>query len=350
MPDSKLTTFTLPPNGDRVTTPELDTANNGYRFVVEGTVRSSYDGREFDALYRTNSAGEFVEPHSLLQWTSPSVILESSDTATHRYVFRLPANSAANGETAGLRVNVDQLVSDYLIPPSEVKAALSGSFQVSVIEVPLAPASPWTTAALVGLPAAVVITGVGLVIRRRIVLRGLSDDLAACLVRIEGKSRVARSAVGRDKGRAQLLADRLSAVRDGAAALVRQIQGLRESQLLVDRSSVEKEVQALRDRAFKMKDASMRAEAEAAMLEKSKALQMLDELNAAETRSAMRLTKIESILDSACLSLRASARGPMETRPEEALQRELDAEVKAIREVTREMEEVRELSVGLVGR
>jgi hypothetical protein len=348
MPDSELTTFTLPPNGDRVTTPELDPANNDYRFVVEGTVRSSYDGREFDALYRTNAAGEFVEHHSLLQWNPPDVILGSSNTAAHRYVFRLPANAAA--KTAGVRVDVDQLVSDYLIPPSEVKAALSGSFHVSVLQAPLAPASPWTTAILVGLPAAAVMTGVGLVIRRRIALRGLSDDLAACLVRIEEKSRVAKSALGRDKGRAQPLADRLGAVRDGAAALVRQVQGLRDSQLLVDRPSVEKEVQALRDRAFKMKDTDMRREAEAAMLEKSKALQMLDELNAAETRSAMRLTKIEAILDSACLSLRASARGPIETRPEEALQRELDAEVRAIREVTREMEEVRELSVGLVGR
>jgi hypothetical protein len=62
--------------------------------------------------------------------------------------------------------------------------------------------------------------------------------------------------------------------------------------------------------------------------------------SAPRTRAALRLTKIEAVLDTACLTLRNLPPQENSVPVEETLRQELDAEVAAIREVAREIESV----------
>jgi hypothetical protein len=206
-----------------------------------------------------------------------------------------------------------------------------------VLQTPLAVVTPWPLIAWTSLPAALLVGGMGWVIRRRMALRGLSPELQARLERIERKHRAARAAMGQERMRLFPLEERLTAVRDGAVTLTRRIQDLRNARCLVDSRALEVEMAQLQGDLATLADEAARREGEIAVGEKRKTLAILREMEQAEARCGMRLSKIEAVLESTCLTLRRPKTGPAEEPAEELLRRELDAEVAAIGEVAREL-------------
>ena len=71
------------------------------------------------------------------------------------------------------------------------------------------------------------------------------------------------------------------------------------------------------------------------LAKKRESLEMLDELRRAEAACSMRLTRIDALLDTTRLTLRSAS---VQASPsgEDALCRDLDAEVAAIREAARD--------------
>jgi hypothetical protein len=347
----------LPPTGDWVLTPELgDVGRFRYRVVLEGVFRFAYSGARFDAVYKAGPDGAFTQPHRYLAWRQGgdrrprAPALESEDPVRHRYVFRIPNEWRLQGQSVGVRVDVDQLVNEFLIPPSEVRSALSGDVRMTVLQTPLAPANPWPLIAWTSLPAALLAGGAGWVIRRRMAFRGLSPELQARLARIEQRCRAARAALGPAHGRLFPLEERLTAVREGAVSLARQLQDLRDARRLTDQRTLEAEMTLLQGRLATLTDATARREGEIALGEKRKTLTALSEMERAEARCAMRLSKIEAVLESTCLTLRERRTGPASEPAEDSLRRELDAEVAAIAEVTGEIAGCEALPVPPAGR
>jgi hypothetical protein len=337
MPDTELVRAPLAPTGDRLLTPPLrGPAHASYRVVLEGVYTFGYNGEPFDALYRTGPEGPFTRRHAFIQWTPREPALVSADQERHRYVYQIPPEWGASGQSVGVRVDIDRFVDEFLISPSEVRGALAGSMQFTTVEHPLVEPFPWALLVGAGMPTALVLAGAAVVIRRRMALAGLAGDLQDATVRIERKYRQAQAAVRRQPGGFMAVGGRLDEVRQGAAALIQQIQGLRRAQRLTDRRAVEAELAALQRRLEGVSDPGALREGEAALAERRKALALLDDAARAESRCAMRLAKIEAVLDTAVLSLRSVSLAAPAAPAEEALRGELDAEVAAIREVARE--------------
>lgn len=330
MPENVLTRSELRPDGTLLLTPALDPGRFGYRVVLEGVFTFAYTGEQFDALYRDHGTGKFTDRHSYLQWQPEAGVLESADPAAHRYVFRLPATAVKPGESAGVRVDIDHFVSDVLIPPSEVRSQMRGSLGIQVMQVPLAPPSPWSVG-WVGVPAAVTIGCIGWVVRRRMAFQGVPDEVASQLARIERKCRAARGLVTRRHERLFPLAGRIGALQEAAFDLARELRSLHSSRRFLERPVLEREIAELaasRD--------SVRPEARAALAEKRKNLILLDQSQEAESACRLRLTRIEAVLDSACLTLRSDSE-PVGGHLAEDLCRDLDAELGALREMARSL-------------
>ena len=335
MPDSELASFRFRPDGDRVLTPPLDSSRFAYRIVLEGVIRFAHSGLEFDAVNRSGTGGPFSERHQYLQWSPLAPVLEREDPYRHRYVFRVPPEWDLRGDSVGVRLDLDQLVREYLITPSEARSALSGELRITVLQAGLTGAWAIPPAAW---PAAAAIAGTAWVVRRRMLLAAPARErsLQEAVRRIERKYRAARAAAGSKEGRLLPIRERLTGVREGARALERQIRDLRRARGLKDRRSLERDLEALQSQLEACADAQVRAEGERALGEKRKSLLLVEDMEQAEARCLMRLDKIEAVLDSTCLALRSAALSRTGDRTAEAeaeLCRDLDAEVAAVREV-----------------
>jgi hypothetical protein len=337
MPDQEIASFVLKPTGDFALAPiPKGPEAKEYRVVIEGELHFAHTDETFDAVYTMPQDGAFMHRHDYLRWSVP-VTLESEDATRHRYVFKVPATQNMAGQSIGVQVDVDKFVNDFLLPPSEIRKMLSGEMRVTVSQVLLPPVSPWPMIGWAAVPVLALAGGVGVVIRRRMALRGLSPDLQNHLGSIEQKFRTACAALTRKPAGDAPLQDRLTAVKAGAAQLIRQIQDLRNTQRLVDRPAIESQVLRLERHLSTLSDTAAKREGEMALTEKRKALTLLDDLQRAEHRAALRLTKIEAVLDTTCLTLRNLPKNESSVPAEETLREELEAEVAAIQEVARDM-------------
>jgi hypothetical protein len=301
--------------------------------VLEGVFTFHYTDTRFDALYGTGPDGLFARRHPYLQWSPREPLLESEDLNRHRYQFLVPAEWKLAGQSIGLRVDTDRFVDEFLIPPSEVRSALTGEMTLRVLP-PAAPGSLWAMMAAASLPATVVAGGVGWVVWRRMALQGLPPELQEQLVRINRKHRKARAALG--PFLSPRLRETLGAVHAGAWSLARQIRALHNARSHLDDLSLQAGAEQLEQELARLTDPAARADGQAALAEKRKTLEVLDEMELVQKRSTLRLTAIEAALDTACLSLR---RPPESSAPfVGSVLRELEAEVRAIAEVEREIQ------------
>jgi hypothetical protein len=330
--NSELAYTRLQPTGERLLTPPLGEV--GARIVLEGVFTFHYTGARFDALYMTGPDGLFARRHPYLQWSPREPLLESEDLNRHRYQFRVPAGWNLEGQSLGLRVDVDRFVDEFLIPPSEVRGALTGEMTLRVLPPPATPGSLWAMMAAASLPAAAVAGGVGWVLWRRMALQGLPPELQEQLVRINRKHRIAHAALG--PSRSPRLQETLGAVHAGAWSLARQIRALHTARSQIDGLSLQSEAERLEQELDRFADPIARAEGKAALAEKRKTLEILDEMELLQKRSTLRLATIEATLDTTCLSLRRPP--PGSGAPfEDPVLCELEAEVTAIAEVEQEI-------------
>jgi hypothetical protein len=331
MPETEVATA-LVTAGGQVLTPALDQSRFGYRIVLRGLARFAYTGEEFDAVHRTGDP----EPHDYLAWTPAPPVLVAQDRFLHHYIFEVPREWSLKGQSVGVGINVDRLVERYLIPPSEVRSQLSSEIRMVVRQAPLVPPNPLMDVARVSVPAALALTAVGLVIRRRMAFRGMTPALAEQALRIDRKYRAACAAVSAEQARQFPLQARLAALKASSDDLVRRTRSIQSARRASTQEALAAEIAALERRTVTLADAAARRDGELALAEKRGALSLLDELAEAETRCLMRLARIEAALDATCVSLRRSQAGEAAERPEDAVCRELDAEVAAIREAARD--------------
>jgi hypothetical protein len=313
-------------------------AQYGYRVVVEGVVTFAHTGERFDALYRAGKDGDFARRHDLLAWSPAPLEPVRADRAAHRYEYLLPREW--EGQSAGLRFNTDRLVTEFLIPPSEVATALSGSLKFTLLRVPVAPPSLLGLVGVAAVPALLGGGGLAFLLHRRRLFMGLAPDLRLQAERLEQKYRVARAALSAEQNRVLPLAQRLSDLREGGHRLIRRVQTLRQVQEGMDRRKLTSEVNALRQQLSGLTEERARREGELALEEKRKSLALLEALAASEAECTLRLQRIESLLGSASLTLRyehlQNATHATETT-DEALCQDLDAELSALREVSGEI-------------
>lgn len=340
MPDTEIAAFTLSPGGGQILTPPLGERDTyGYRIVLEGLFRFGYTGETFDAVYRWSADGAAPERHRYVKWAPADPVLESEDRAAHRYVFRVAPGGVvgSSDDSVAVGVDPDSFIDRYTIPLSEVRQALSGRVTLTVRRFPLVPFSPWPLVGWIGLPTALAAGGLGLVIRRRMALQGLAQDLQIYVGRIEEKGRAARGVLSRQDRRLTPVAERVSALRAAALALTRRTQQIRDARLLTDGGLLETEIGVLERAVASASDSEARRRAEMALAQKRRSREMLDELARAETNCTLRLAHIEAVLDTVCLTLRSAATASPVAAPEERLCRTLDAEVAAIHEAAGEM-------------
>lgn len=340
MPDTTIGSFTLNPSGGQILTPPLGERDTyGYRIVLEGVLHFGYTGEVFDAVYRWDAGESVPQRHSYLKWTPDVPILESEDRQAHRYVFRIAqgGNLPASDSSVAVGVDADRFIDRYTIPLSEVQRSLSGDMTITVQQFPLAPSSPWSLVGWVGLPTVLAVGGLGVVVRRRMALRGLDEDLLTSLDRIEQKARRTRASLSRQDGRLAPVAERLSDLRGAALALIRQIQETRDVRRQSDVGCLEAEIEALERRSAALGEPEAQRQTERTLEQKRRSRDLLNDLERAETNSALRLNSIEALLDTTCLTLHSARIATSAAPAEETLCRALDAEVAAIHEAAREM-------------
>jgi hypothetical protein len=336
MTEEQIANIQLPPTGDRVLTPPLRSGRDRrYRIRLEGVYRfepPKLGSEEFDALYRTGQWGPFSRRHEYLDWSPVTPSLVSEDAAAHRYVFEIPAGAVPDGSSLGVRLNVDRFVNEYLITPSEVRSALHGELRAAVVQVSPAPVSLWGALAWTAVPTAVLAGGLGFVLRRRMALRGIPDDLQEAVLAIDRKYRTARAASGSGHARLFPLHDRLSGLRRGAFELAREVHALRAARSGLDRPSLEREVAALEARTASLADPDAARESWSLLRERQKSLELLADLERVERLAGTRLERISAALDTACLTLRSGQLKTADPQGSELLH-SLDAELAALREV-----------------
>jgi hypothetical protein len=328
----RLTNDELRPNGDRLLTPSLDPERFAYQVVIEGVFTFGYTGEQFDALYRDRGTGRFTERHPHLHWSPVEPHLVSEDREGHRYVFTFPPGALRPGASAGVRVEIDRFISEFLIPRSEVDRQLSGALTVQVLRSPLAATPTWGFGVLVGLPTLAVLGGAAWVLRRRMAFQGLPPELAEQIARIDRKAAAARAALRGARAGVFPLRERLVALQEAGVALTREIRKIRASHQLLDRAHLEREIADLARQAEAR--GAPHPEAERLLAEKRQNLLLLESAEEAEAACRLRLSRIETMLDAACLTLRRpeGITTPGATDPD-ALCRDMDAELSALREL-----------------
>jgi hypothetical protein len=337
MPDAFSFSFT--PDGSIFSIP----LQEGHDTTVDlnGVFNFAENGKPYDALYTTDAqSGQWTQAHTYLEWLPEAPPLASEDKGRHRYIFRVPAEWIQEKKSLSVRVNLEKFVEDFIhlgLTPSQVRAALSGELQVNVAHLPLAvPLLP--RIAPVAIPALVVAGGVALVVRRRMMWGGLSHDLQQTLMGIEQKYRTACAAVSKEHRQLFPLNDKLTALRDGAFAIARQIQKLRNAQQLSDRRALEADIARLEQQRTTLRDEAAQRDADIILNEKRRTLALLGDMEQNASRCALRLTKIEATLDALAITLRHAQTQHAPEPVEETLRRQLDAEVTALQDTTREMQ------------
>lgn len=328
------------PTGEKVATPPLDDAAlTDYRFVLEGSFRFAYSDEIIDAAYRFRPDGS-REPvrHNLIAWSPRTPLLDKEDVAGHRYVFRVPANWSMDGQSLTVGLDVPAFIREYKLPDSEILSQLTGELAMSVQSEAIGGALPvwiWPGAAI---PVAGLAAGTAWIIRRRMSFGGLDGDLRESISLLYAKAAAALRLAAKQKRTSRELRSRIAALQRGAVDVAQRLQSIRRSLAMTDPDRTASEIQTLESRLEAPAEATTRHDLQAALEQKRKALAAANELRSAEERCRLRLTKIEGVIDSACLQLQRANVGEKPGPVEDTVLRELDSEVRAVGEVAREEE------------
>jgi hypothetical protein len=208
-----------------------------------------------------------------------------------RYVFRLPTHKPVPA-TIGAWVDVDRLVTELIITPSEVRESLGGDLTLEVWR------RPTNTGLYTLLGVAVLGALLGLaVVRLRRAPGADMSDVSAILRRIDEKYGPAAKSIGERRADAADLRSQLTKLRDGARSLARQIGAFRQAAKSVNPLKLDVEIDAIEKQLQEATRDDVRREIEATLAAKRKLKELLADTQATEARYLQRLSKIEAAID-----------------------------------------------------
>ncbi len=311
----------VPPTGREVAIPvPQGTAGSDLRVVLGGSFACSYNGRSYDAA------------DGYIRWSPEQMRIAERDARQHRYVLR-PSTEGAAPESVSAWVDVDRLVRELIVTPSEVRESLSGDVR---LELWVAKRAGSVLAIILPVAAAVLVIGGLAAVSTRRAQQSMADvdDL---LRRIERKYATATgSARERDWDTAEF-EDKLAELRGSAEHLAGQIATFRRTARTVDRDQLEQEIADAQRRLAAAEREDLRAELQSVIEAKRRLRDLLEDSAATQQRCLLRLSRIESALDTAVVQI-AEQDGRMADRGAdrdaiEGLERELRATDETIEEL-----------------
>jgi hypothetical protein len=284
------------------------------RVVLRGTFHFTHNDRTYDALYTTDTQGRFARPHDYVVFSPQELRVVEQDVEQHRYVFEVPAALARSGQSIGVGLDLPQMVRDFLLTPSEVVDQLSGDMQIQLQQraaVPVAgiagsatshagttsaSTAPYWLAALLLAACA----GVIWYCRRT---AGLSQQLHRQLQRIRTRHAEVQSLLRGDADRFDRVAEHVSRLKDGAETLARAMQRFVRLQDGLDTDSLEREIGELEQQQQAAQREDLQQEIGSTLVEKRRLHDVLGDTRTRQARYALRLSKIEAVLESTRLSI-----------------------------------------------
>jgi hypothetical protein len=287
----------VPLDGREVTLPlPRGARRDGVRVVIEGSFQCSYNGRTYYSRGNSGdqtSAVSYVMPDPPKGWLPVSV--GGWDVRSERVVL-MANRSQSLPETVGAYVDIDQLVRELIVTPSEVRRSLSGSVRLEVWQRQPLPVMPLALAG--GL--LVVLIGVT-VIRAQASRKAAMADAEATLRRIESKYGPAVKAIDDRRRDAPELRSELTRLRDGARELVARVAAFRRAAASADRGNLQAEIARNEELLASANRDDVGAEAEATLASQRRLRDLLVDTRANEARYLLRLSRVESALDAAAL-------------------------------------------------
>jgi len=287
----------VPMDGTVVATATME-AGRDYLVVLYGTFRFSHNGTAYDARLSTadpQGRAPFGQEHDYVKVSPAELVLVESDPRNHRFVYALAPGTAPSGLSASAAIDVDRMVEDFLIPPSEVRRGLSGELMIQLWERPEPAAGGLLAHPLVRAGGVLLL----LVIVSLILLARSGTEVAARERRLDGKYRQARAAALAGGGFFAELVRELDSLRESARLIGRSARRYRIGEGTARELALRAEIAALERKVAAAPDERVRADGEAALAAKREALAVVERGQASREHALMRLTKIEAAFDAA---------------------------------------------------
>ncbi len=282
----------IPLDGREVTLSLPRRARQGdLRVVIEGSFRSSYNGTTYypRGTDRPRSASGLLVPY--VRCRPETLALVSTHSPANRYVFRLPTDEPPP-TNVGAWVDIDRLVTELIITPSEVRESLSGDLTLELWRRP----THRGLYLLLGVAVLGALLGLVVVRLRRAPAVDMSD-VAAILRRIDEKYGPTAGSISERRADARDLRAQLAKLRDGAQDLARQIEAFRRAARSVNPDKLDVEIRETEKQLEQATRDDVRREIEAALAAKQKLKALLADTQATEARYLQRLSKIEAAID-----------------------------------------------------
>jgi hypothetical protein len=288
----------VPLDGREVTLSLPRTVRAGdLRIVIEGSFRSSYNGRTYypRGTDRPRPDSGLLVPY--VRCRPETLALVSTHAPADRYVFRLPTDEALP-ESVGAWVDIDRLVTELIITPSEVRESLSGDLTLELWRRP----THRGLYLLLGVAVLGALFGLAVVRLRRAPGADMSD-VAAILRRIDEKYGPTARSISERRADAPDLRAQLAKLRDGARNLARQIEAFRQAARTLDPHKLDVEIGETEKQLEETTREDVRREIEVTLAAKRKLKELLADTQATEARYLQRLSKIEAAIDTTHLRL-----------------------------------------------
>jgi len=298
----------VPADGSAVATAPLRSDRDyEQRVVVTGTFLFGHDGTSYDARYRCYG-GVPGEPHEYVRTEPPDLVLVQEDKYRHTYTFALPRGADMAGRSITVAIDTSRFVERYFLTPSEVKAALTSHMDVTLHARPMR--GPSALARLLArwpiALAALVLLGTGLAAFGGLALGRATTDVAKRARRIDRTFAAIERATAGDNATFAPVVKQLGELRDTAHRIAQEFERTGKALRGVDRQRLRVDIAHLERRVERATNEETRAEYEAALAERRRALDSVEDLAARREQAVVRVTKIEGVFDSSLLRIRES--------------------------------------------
>jgi len=277
------------------------------RVLITGTFLFGHDGTSYDARYRCYG-GVPGEPHEYVTTDPPDLVLVREDKYRHTYAYALPRGADMAGRSVTVAIDTSRFVEQYFLTPSEVKAALTSHMDVTLHARPMR--GPSALARLLArwpiALTALVLLGSGLAAFGGLALGRATTDVAKRVRRIDRTFALIERATAGDQPTFAPVVKQLGELRDTAHRIAQESERTAKALKGVDRQRLRVDIAQLERRVERAASEETRTEYEAALAERRRALDSVDDLAARRELAVVRVTKIEGVFDSSLLRIRES--------------------------------------------